>query len=110
MNPEKRKPPLAFTIALFSILLGGIGLGVSLLIQAVPKGIDELAIGGLLLGAGEYLNHPRLSRQPASSSTQKTTLNLANFLMRRRNVCALGNLLDIAGILMLCIGLGTLLL
>ena len=110
MNPEKRKPPLAFTISLLSILLGCIGLGASLLITAVPMGINELAIGCLLLGAGEYLNHPRFTQQPAISSAKETTLNLANFLMRRRNVCALGNLLDIAGILMICVGLGSLFL
>jgi hypothetical protein len=100
MKPQKRKTPLAFMIALFNIFLGSIGLGASLLIPTVPKGIGELAIGCLLLGAGEYLNNPRFSQQPA----------ISNFLMRRRNVCALGNLLDIAGILMIFVGVSSILL
>jgi hypothetical protein len=108
MQPEKKTTPFAFTVALFNILLGSIGLGASLLITAVPKGIGEMAIGCLLLGAGEYLNNPKCPQQLPASGTKKTTFKLSDYLKRRRNVCALGNLLDIAGVLMIFVGITSL--
>ena len=105
MTSTSPQTPIAFKIALLNIVVGGVGLISSQLWEANVTGISQVSIGLLLLGAGEYINNPPVNPTAQSNS------NLANqprYFNRKRNVSALGNLLDIGGILMLAAGAASL--
>lgn len=91
------KTPLAFNFALLHLAAGCVGLISALLFDWSAKGVSQVSIGLILLGAGEYINNPRVSAPPPTAGDKSA---------RRRNVCALGNLLDIGGVLMIAVGAG----
>ncbi len=101
MGKDERKTPLAFWGALLNIAMGTAGIITGLLLELEHHGIEQFFLGLLLLGIGEYLNNP--PRPQLKEETEKP-----GFLKRKRNVCGLGNLLDILGVLMLAVGLATL--
>ena len=107
MTEKKTKTPPAFILALFNLAAGALGLLSTLLFTGVSKGIGEISLGLILLGLGEYINNPQYN---APEPPPETQLNPSNYLSRKRNVSSLGNLLDIAGVLMLSIGAATLFL
>lgn len=107
MTDSKTNTPTAFKIALLNLAVGTIGLISTLLFSSVSKGIGEISIGLILLGLGEYVNNPRYT--PANTKNMSQT-KPSNVSIRRRSISSLGNLLDIAGVLMLSIGAGTLIL
>jgi len=105
-SPKSPKTPMAFKVALVNLLFGVIGVLNSLLTSSFTTGCGELSIGLILLGMGEYINNPQVALPDNSVEPQsKTSL----YLSRKRNVSSLGNLLDIAGILMIATGIATLL-
>lgn len=101
MITGKNQTPLAFWVALMNITLGTIGIITGFILWTGTHGIEQFFLGLLLLGFGEYLNNPRAPQSVHDADTP-------GFFERRRNTCGLGNLLDIAGVLMLAIGAGTL--
>lgn len=105
MASEGSTNPLAFKIALINLVVGGLALLASVLYTSLTSGFSQLSLGLLLLGGGEYLNNPIYHQQTPDNKTREHQ----SFWNRQRNVCALGNLLDIAGLIMIAIGVATLL-
>ncbi|BHH84710.1 hypothetical protein [Desulforhopalus sp. 52FAK] len=104
MAEIKTHTPAAFKLALLNLIAGTIGI-VSTLLFSVTKGVGEISIGLILLGLGEYINNPHYNvPRPPGENREKPT----SYFSRRRNVSSIGNLLDIAGLLMLSIGGATL--
>jgi hypothetical protein len=98
-----RLPPLY--IAACTILgLGIAGLG-SIFILELPshfaKGLLYISVGCIAFGIGENLNHPKTTT-PISSPDIKQSYRI-------RNVCSLGNLIDIGALLLFFVGLSALL-
>ena len=106
MEPKSPKTPMAFKVALVSLVLGSIGVLNSLLSSSFTTGAGEFSIGLVLLGIGEYINNPQvdLPDNPADTQNNKT----AQFFSRKRNTCSLGNLFNIGGILMMASGTASL--
>jgi len=104
MTEEKTNTPTAFKLALVNLIVGATGLINTLVFTSVTKGFGEVFLGLLLLGLGEYINNPQYSIPPPPN--QQSTRS--SYFSRRRNVSSLGNLLDIAGVLMIFIGGATL--
>ena len=97
MNAAGLKTPLAYKLALTNLAIGCIGLISSLLLDWPATGVSQVSIGLILLGAGEHINNPRVDL-PTTAAGKKS--------LRKRNVCALGNLFDIAGVLLIAVGAG----
>lgn len=106
MQPKNSKTPMAFKIALVNLVLGTIGLLNSLLTSSFTTGGGEFSIGLILLGVGEYINNPQL--KSADSSTELFSDKTSHFFMRERNTSSLGNLFNIAGVLMIATGTASL--
>ncbi|MFT5728048.1 MAG: hypothetical protein ACI8PB_002199 [Desulforhopalus sp.] len=105
IQPTRFGAPVAFKVALVNLTLGALGLMYSLLSCSFSTGGGELSIGLILLGMGEYINNPQVDLPDNSDELQSKT---SIYLTRKRNVSSLGNLLDIAGILMIATGIATL--
>lgn len=103
METTKPTSPLAFKVALINLTLGGGAFISSVLLTSLTSGFSQLASGVFLLGLGEYLNNPVY----ISPSTNPEDVKKVSFWQRRRSVCALGNLLDIGGVIMIAIGAAT---
>ena len=106
IQPTRPGTPVAFKVALVNLTLGTLSLMYSLLSCSFSTGGGELSIGLILLGMGEYINNPQID-SPDNSVELQSKISL--YLSRKRNVSSLGNLLDIAGILMIATGCATLL-
>ncbi len=107
MQPTGPSTPVAFKVALVSLTLGALGFMYSFLSGSFSTGGGELSIGLILLGIGEYINNPQIDRPNNSDELQSKT---SQYFSRKRNVSSLGNLFDIAGILMMATGIASLLL
>ena len=105
-SPKRPKTPMAFKVALINLVLGAIGVLNSLLSSSFTTGAGEFSIGLVLLGAGEYINNPQVDLPDSSTESQNKTI--AHFFSRKRNTCSLGNLFNIAGILMIASGMAAL--
>ena len=105
MAELKTNTPVAFKLALLNLIAGTLGIVSTLLFTSVTKGVGEISFGLILLGIGEYINNPR-NNVPIPHSKNQT--KPAGYFSRRRNVSSIGNLLDIAGLLMISIGGATL--
>jgi hypothetical protein len=106
MQPTSPKTPMAFKVALVNLVFGTIGLLNSLLTSSFTTGGGEFSIGLILLGVGEYINNPQV--ELADSSTESQSNKTSLFFSRRRNTSSLGNLFNIAGILMIATGTASL--
>ena len=104
MIVREDKFPLLYA---FSWLLTAIGAGVctiALILQPeykLLKGSLQIGAGILLFGVGELLNHPR----DKTLHGDKEDFHVEKEYTRKRNACALGNLLDIVGLLIFFVGL-----
>lgn len=99
----KQTPPL-LKLALIALAAAPF-LTVLAMMQAEPdvkRGLLHMSAGLLSIGIGEILNHPL---QTGCNYTENQNSELRRFQHRRRNPCSLGNILFIAGMLLLCIGL-----
>jgi hypothetical protein len=109
MQPKKTtspKTPMAFKVALVSLVLGAIGVLNSLITSSFTTGSGEFSIGLFLLGVGEYINNPQVKLTGSSTESQSNKTSL--FFSRRRNTSSLGNLFNIAGVLMIATGTASL--
>ena len=106
IQPTRFATPVAFKVALVNLTLGVLGLVYSLISCSFSTGSGELSIGLILLGIGEYINNPQVDLPDNSVELRSKT---SIYLSRKRNVSSLGNLLDIAGILLIATGIATLL-
>lgn len=104
MASETHSSPLAFKIALVNLVAGVIAFTVSFFLTSLTSGFSQLSLGLITLGAGEYLNNPTYSSQQSGKDNSVPV----SFWNRKRNVCGLGNLLDIVGVIMIAIGTATL--
>jgi len=106
MQPTRPGIPMAFRIALVNLTLGTLGIMFSLLSGSFSTSGGELSIGLILLGMGEYINNPQVDLPDNSVELQN---NISQYFSRKRSVSSLGNLFDIAGILMIATGIASLL-
>ena len=106
MQTTHLKTPMAFKIALVNLTLGVLGFVYCLLSGSLLSGGGELSFGLILLGAGEYINNPQVDLPGKNEDVQ---CNVSHYFSRKRNVSSLGNLFDIAGILMIATGIASLL-
>ncbi len=104
MATESHSNPLAFKIALVNLVAGVLAFMVSIFLTSLTSGFSQLSLGVFLLGAGEYLNNPTYHKQQVGNDNSPPP----SYWNRKRNVCGLGNLLDIAGVIMVAIGTATL--
>ncbi len=107
IQPTRPGAPVAFKVALVNLTLGALGFMYCLLSGSFSTGGGELSIGLILLGMGEYINNPQIDSPDNSVELQN---NISQYFSRKRNVSSLGNLFDIAGILMIATGVASLLL
>lgn len=107
MKSISLKTAIAFKLALLNLFLGVLGLIFSFASTSTTTEITQVSIGLILLGTGEYMNNPQ---DPRVSEEAEKQFDLARYFSRRRSVCALGNLFDIAGIVMITIGVASLFL
>ncbi len=101
-----RLPPL-YLAACISLILGIAGLATLFVLHLpayVRKGLIYTCLGFVSFGAGEIVNHPRISRLDSTEDYKEGATT-----ERRRNVCSLGNLFDIGALLLFFIGLSNLL-
>lgn len=105
MTELKTSTPIAFKIALLNLIAGTLGIVSTLLFTSVTKGVGEISIGLILVGLGEYINNPQYNVSGPHSENQTKP---SSYFSRRRNVSSLGNLFDIAGLLMISVGGATL--
>ena len=100
---NNRFSPL-YIVACIIFCVGSTGLGF-IFVQQLPsyiyKGLLYIFVGFVLFGIGEHLNHSKI---PSNAGRQ-----LIQRFHRQRNVCSLGNLLDIGALLLFFVGLSTLL-
>lgn len=106
MQPTRPETPLAFKVALVNLILGISGTIYILLSGSFSSGWLELSMGFILLGLGEYINNPQVNLPENNTEPQS---RIAHFFVRKRNVSALGNIFDIAGILGIAAGIASLL-
>lgn len=108
MDMQATRPgtPMAFKVALVNLTLGVLACVGSLLSGSLLTGGGELSIGLILLGLGEYINNPQVGL-PGKNADAKC--DVSQYFSRKRNVSSLGNLFDIAGILMIATGIASLL-
>lgn len=102
---SNRYPPL-YIAACIILGIGIAGLGSIFFLQlpsSIFKGLLTICLGLITFGIGENLNHPKT--KPATLNPDNNTPQY----QRKRNVCSLGNLCDIGGLLLFFIGLSALL-
>lgn len=107
MTQQERKIPVTYYLAWALLTTGLTSALMPLLLQAryaVEKGIILVALAFCLVGIGELLNHPKEQIFIPEGDNKK----LPQF-RRRRNVCGLGNLFLIVGLLLFFVGLSSLL-
>lgn len=100
---SRRFPPL-YIGANIIFTIGIAGLGCIFVLQLpshIVNGLLYIFVGFILFGIGENLNHSKTPSTTASQDSQQ--------FCRRRNVCSLGNLLDIGAFLLFFVGLSALL-
>lgn len=99
----RRFPPL-YIGANIIFTIGIVGLGCIFVLQLssyIVNGLLYIFVGFILFGVGENLNHSKIPSTTPSQGNQQ--------FHRRRNVCSLGNLMDIGALLLFFIGLSALL-
>jgi hypothetical protein len=106
-NMTNNQQPRAylFYLAWAGLLLGLVGVVLTLLFGSRPfleQPLAYLAMALTVGGGGEILNHPKHRPLFGESLEMKTAARP----IRERNACALGNLLEIASIILFFIGLG----
>lgn len=100
---SRRFPPL-YILANVIFALGLAGLGCIFILQLpayIFNGLLYIFIGFIVFGIGENLNHSKTPSTIENPDIQQ--------FHRRRNVCSLGNLMDIGALLLFFIGLSALL-
>jgi len=100
---SNRFPPL-YIAACIIFCVGLVGLGCIFVLQLpsyIFKGLLYIFIGFISFGIGENLNHSKIPSPAESPDIQQ--------FYRKRNVCSLGNLLDIGALLLFFVGLSDLL-
>jgi hypothetical protein len=83
--------------------IGMVGLGCVFILQLpshISQGFRYIFVGFIAFGIGEHLNHPQTTSHVARPDSQQ--------VYRERNVCSLGNLIDIGALLLFFVGLSTL--
>lgn len=107
MTIPPAETPLMFIVAWLITTIGALAFGVLLFLQPpdnIMKGGCMLAAALLSVGVGEILNHPKEHVFVPDGEKGGGT----DVYQRRRNICALGNLLLIAGVLLFFVGIGNL--
>ncbi len=104
---RNRFPPLY--IAAWVVLgVGVIGLCSVFVLQLPPflfRGLLYISLGLIAFGIGENLNHPKTPLLKLGEDNSP----LPPKFHRKRNACALGNLIDIGALLLFFVGLSDLL-
>jgi hypothetical protein len=106
-DASSRFPPLYITACII-FAVGVAGLGCLLVLQPsshIIKGFFYIFVGFIAFGTGEFLNHPKT---PLMTVSEDDSVASPQFY-RKRNACSLGNLCDIAALLLFFAGLSTLL-
>lgn len=98
-------PPL-LTAAIISVCIAPVCATLAVMVPVAPttrKSMILVAIGMLMFGIGEILNHPL---QTGLRYSENEHSHLRRFFHRHRNPCTLGNLLVILSLLVFFSGLG----
>ncbi len=97
---------LRLSFFMFLIAAGGLMVAVSFALftgdALQAKGLRAIGFFCLLLGLGEYLNHPLQKKQAFGQGPDSTT---PTTLHRSRNPCGLGNTFDVLGVICLFLAL-----
>ena len=109
MVMKKREIDTAWTSYFFLFLLTS---GVIILLLSffflqtgsIITGLRQIGSGVLLIGIGEWLNHPL---QKSISVKKEEDLHFHRFLHRNRSPRGIGNILEIIGLLLIFIGIGS---
>ena len=104
MEKTSKPYPPFFIIACFFLAAGMVSLGLSFILRLEPdtfKGLLYISLALLAFGTGEIINHPKQRLMVPDPGNDAPALQI----YRRRNVCSLGNLFDIAALLLFFIGL-----
>lgn len=104
-GPNNRFPPL-YIAACILLGVGVAGLGCVFVLQLpshISQGLLYIFVGFIAFGIGEHLNHPN-----TTSPVTRRNSRQSQQCYRKRNVCSLGNLIDIGGLLLFFVGLSAL--
>ncbi|MEE4240108.1 MAG: hypothetical protein V2I36_01485 [Desulfopila sp.] len=101
----KKSTPLTSYFFILLLISGGSLLVFSLFEgwqNEIFSGLRQIGLGITLIGAGEWVNHPL---QKSITCAQKDDVVFEKFFHRQRNPSALGNLLEIIGLILTFTGL-----
>jgi hypothetical protein len=108
MAPEETRTSMTHYFFIL-LLVAGTALLVFSLVkeQANPlfSGLRQVAIGTTLIGLGEWINHPL---QKSVTMKGRSDLIFKRIRHRKRNPSALGNLFEIAGLILVFTGMSDL--
>lgn len=106
---DQKKPDFSITSHFFIALLlcGAVIVMLSFFVGRTGSffnGLLQIGFGVLLIGVGEWINHP-LQQSRGMRSLAKENFAFHRFFHRKRNPSSIGNLFAIAGLLLFFTGI-----